>query len=620
MNAALRLALALALLSACSGGEPVPHGAHLIKTAGNGQTGLEGQPLAIGPSVQVTDDQGNPVSGVPVGCETTRGGGTVGTDHGLSDENGIATCGAWILGHKLGINQLQVYANGVDPVVFSAVALDTVSTFGISIQAPPTGFNGASLDVVVTTEDDNRVSSVLAAFGDRTQQLDQIDLTGRRAVFTGSIAIDGLDIGAVDALVVRATDDHFGIAETGVALTFDPAPQLIVTSPTETLSFSRPMLQLSATAIGEGDVALTATTHGHLLAQGTNILLQTVDLSAFDNQVDEIDFTAVDSFGAGTTVTRSVWVSSSPNLLPRASADGQMVDFDGARALHQSRDGRALMIADLSQRTDDPVATNGGMPAALGPNGVVMCSNVVFGGATSLVLQGAAAFVPEPCSQFDVEGNHLFYVDQSNFGWVSDLTTNILMPASGFRVAGLISLAPTGDAVFNDELNQLVHVTHDGVASVLAFDGGVRPNPVTDGTLTAYSVCDPFAGCSDVGVWDGSTESLIPLEGQPLAVWVNDGWVAWTRFVAPQGTVELWEEHWPGTAAQLAPQLSFPTVVGLIPKGALIVNSADTLWRIPAVGPAEPLLRSLGRLQVQLVQRQGHAYLLVSGLAIEVLP
>lgn len=65
--------------------------------AGGGQPGLTGYATNIRPAVRLTDFQGNPVAGISV-TFTARGGGSVSGGAVLTNSNGVAQSGAWVLG------------------------------------------------------------------------------------------------------------------------------------------------------------------------------------------------------------------------------------------------------------------------------------------------------------------------------------------------------------------------------------------------------------------------------------------------------------------------------------------------------------------------------------------
>ncbi|MFT3840980.1 MAG: hypothetical protein QM723_28575 [Myxococcaceae bacterium] len=608
MNAALRIAFVVALTPACAPSVKVPAAAHLSKGDGDLQTGLAGQALAIGPSVLLTGPDGKPVAGVPVGCQViSKKGGSVGLEETQSGPDGVATCGAWTLGNKVGLHQLQVYANGVDPVVFSAAALDTVSTFELTIQTPETSFNGTNLEVVVKTVDNHRVSSVAATFADQTAQLEGFG-GNQESTFSGAIDVSSLQIGSVGALIVRASDDHFGIAEAALLLTFDLAPQLVVANPALPLSFSPPVLQLSATASSDSPVTISANANGTMLAQGTDILLATVDLSAFEGQIVPIVFTATDALGSTATVTRSIWVSTNPHLQPTATVSGQLIDFDGKRALHAA--GGDLLIADFTLGTDVDVSA-GTPPAALSPQGAVACDFEDSGG-TNLLIEDLLTLLPRGCEKFDVEGPWVFYTSINDQPFIADLEHGQVVQVST-NGALSFSLAPTGDAVFSDITGHINHATFDGGTYPLQVDvsdGSRRQAPSTDGHLIAYLICFN-SGCPSLGVWDGQETRITPAL-PPTAVWVNDGWLLWTN-----QSQELWEQQVHGAPQQLDATLP----IALLPAGTVVAANDTQVLRIPPGGPAEPILvLPVDQPFPKVVQRDGRAWFLLEGLAVEVLP
>jgi Big-like domain-containing protein len=94
---------------------------------GNNQSAEIGKPVAVAPSVRVTNDLGEPVAGVAVTYAVTKGGGSVSGASQITDANGVARVGNWTLGPKAGENTLQARAPSLSgsPVVFHATATAT---------------------------------------------------------------------------------------------------------------------------------------------------------------------------------------------------------------------------------------------------------------------------------------------------------------------------------------------------------------------------------------------------------------------------------------------------------------------------------------------------------------
>jgi hypothetical protein len=95
--------------------------------AGNNQTAAVGTAVPIAPSVRVVDAFGNLLAGAPVTFSVLSGGGRVTNGLILTNSQGIATVGSWILGPTGGAQTLaaRVEANGVtnNPIVFTATGV-----------------------------------------------------------------------------------------------------------------------------------------------------------------------------------------------------------------------------------------------------------------------------------------------------------------------------------------------------------------------------------------------------------------------------------------------------------------------------------------------------------------
>ncbi len=87
--------------------------ANLAIAAGNGQSAVAGTPVAVAPSVRVTDAAGNNVPGAPVTFAVLTGGGTVApTTPVNTGTNGVAAATTWTLGPTIGANTLRATTPG----------------------------------------------------------------------------------------------------------------------------------------------------------------------------------------------------------------------------------------------------------------------------------------------------------------------------------------------------------------------------------------------------------------------------------------------------------------------------------------------------------------------------
>jgi adhesin/invasin len=93
--------------------------------AGDGQVAPAGSTVATPPSVIVTDQFGNPVSGVTVIFAVASGGGSVTGATAVTNASGIATVGSWRLGPIPGLNTLTATSGTLtgSPITFTAVGL-----------------------------------------------------------------------------------------------------------------------------------------------------------------------------------------------------------------------------------------------------------------------------------------------------------------------------------------------------------------------------------------------------------------------------------------------------------------------------------------------------------------
>lgn len=107
---------AVAVLGACGGEDPsgpsVGPPSSFQVTAGANQQAAVGTALATSPSVRLVDANGRGVSGRSVRFDVIGGGGSVTGDSVVTDADGRATVGSWLLGPIPGVNQLRVQALG----------------------------------------------------------------------------------------------------------------------------------------------------------------------------------------------------------------------------------------------------------------------------------------------------------------------------------------------------------------------------------------------------------------------------------------------------------------------------------------------------------------------------
>jgi hypothetical protein len=91
-----------------------------IRAETDGQTAPAGTDVLIPPSVEVTDEYGNPISGVSAVFAVSGGGGSVRGGAQTTNSAGSATVGAWRLGNIAGPNRLTLTVGSFSPWTLTA--------------------------------------------------------------------------------------------------------------------------------------------------------------------------------------------------------------------------------------------------------------------------------------------------------------------------------------------------------------------------------------------------------------------------------------------------------------------------------------------------------------------
>ena len=87
--------------------------ANMVKQAGDNQDAIVGTAVAVDPAVRITDVHGNAVPNVTVTFAVASGGGSPTTEDQVTDADGVAAVGSWILGTTAGGNTLTATVDGI---------------------------------------------------------------------------------------------------------------------------------------------------------------------------------------------------------------------------------------------------------------------------------------------------------------------------------------------------------------------------------------------------------------------------------------------------------------------------------------------------------------------------
>jgi adhesin/invasin len=120
--------LLAAFAASCSEGPP--RAASLIAHSSVSQSATVASSVTPRPSVQVLDNKGNPFPNFPIEFAVTSGGGTLSRTRDTTDENGIASSGAWQLSTTAGANTVAASGEGLDgsPLIFTVTGTPTAPT------------------------------------------------------------------------------------------------------------------------------------------------------------------------------------------------------------------------------------------------------------------------------------------------------------------------------------------------------------------------------------------------------------------------------------------------------------------------------------------------------------
>jgi hypothetical protein len=109
-------------VGSCSSSTEPRGAATLSPTTTTALSGTVGTAVAPTPAVQVLGLDGAPVQGVTVSFAVTAGEGTVANATVVTDAQGAATAGSWVLGPVSGTQTLTASAQGLPSIVFTALA------------------------------------------------------------------------------------------------------------------------------------------------------------------------------------------------------------------------------------------------------------------------------------------------------------------------------------------------------------------------------------------------------------------------------------------------------------------------------------------------------------------
>lgn len=269
--------LALLALWSCDGGpgnEPETPTALVIRS-GDGQTADARTAVSSPPTVQVTGQSGAGVGGVTVSFNVTGGGGSVASATAVTGSNGVASSGAWTLGDP-GTQRLRASVTGLQPVVFSATALDFAA------------------ELVVHAGDGQRATAGTAVADPIQVRVNGVTGAGLEGVTVGFQVAGGG--GSVES--ATAATDGDGLASPGAWTLGDPGPQELRASVT-----GLDPVNIRATALGVPARMTVVAGAGQEVTVGTAVPIPPEVLVTDSAGVPLPDVPVVFLAAAGATIT-----------------------------------------------------------------------------------------------------------------------------------------------------------------------------------------------------------------------------------------------------------------------------------------------------------------------------
>jgi adhesin/invasin len=408
----------------------------LAKSQGDNQAATAGQAVAVPPRVLVTDQFGNPISGVAITFQVASGGGSITGGNATTNASGLASVGSWTLGNTAGTNTLTAAATGLTTVTFTATGNPgNASAMALSGGNNQTGTVGADLAtplaVLVTDNLGNPVQGVTVGWATGNGSVNPASsqtnasgiattvwtLGGTAGPQTATGAVAGLTgspvtfnatatAGAAASLAKNNGDSQNATVNTAVAV----APQVLVTD-----QFGNPVSGVSVTfAVTGGGGSVTGaaqTTNAAGLASVGSWTLGTAaganTLQASVTGLTSVTFSATGTAGAATQIavntgnaqnaTVNTAVAVAPSVIVRDAfnnpVQGVSVTFavtgGGGSATGTSQTTNASGIATVGSWTLGTVAganTLSATSAGLTGSPVQFTATGTAGAATTIAL------------------------------------------------------------------------------------------------------------------------------------------------------------------------------------------------------------------------------------------
>jgi hypothetical protein len=218
-------ALALAACGEHASEPPKPAAIRVV--TGEANSGIVGRPLAVAPTIIVSDAGGNALANVSITVSVVAGGGAI-AGAPTKTTSGPTSVGTWTLGQKVGENRIQVEVAGIAPLLIAASA-----TAGPAAKFTPTSPQTLTARVgdvirpapsaVLTDAFDNPIAGSAVS----------VSIAGGGAVATTSLMTDGAGKADAGAWTLATTAGQQSITLTAGSLTSTFVATVLPGDPTQ---------------------------------------------------------------------------------------------------------------------------------------------------------------------------------------------------------------------------------------------------------------------------------------------------------------------------------------------------------------------------------------------------
>lgn len=197
----------------------------LTIVAGNNQTVPAGSPVPVAPAVRVADGSGNPIAGAEVTFAVSSGGGSITGESTVTNAQGIATLGQWVLGTTVGPNTLSASVTGLTAsVTFTATGVIGPATIITVIEGDDqAAYIGEPVLVPPTVKVTDASGNVIVGLGVNFVPVGGGTVLGNPAVTdaNGIARLGGWRLGLVPgAQILNATRDGVSVSFSATASDF----------------------------------------------------------------------------------------------------------------------------------------------------------------------------------------------------------------------------------------------------------------------------------------------------------------------------------------------------------------------------------------------------------------